>query len=393
MSSLADAVQQLVKGNVPAHIYEVPDTVVMQNHLPTGVPQSATAVGPVSSVFGPPTTAKATPVSDARPAPLPLAAAHFCSKLRGSYPGMQMIVTLQEKTPLRIDPSELHPTNNVCFSVAREKVLSSETCYTLQRQRWLHPDTLALPDEDLHRLVAKRMRVDARAAARTVADPKPVAAPAPGPTNRAGVEIVDDRATYPRQLVKLITHVSSVPLLYDAVQQGLLSGTQKAPKKWDQSVHDECDFVGSGYGGQYCGNEACAYPSRLIEEPYVTSVSIPGTCHNRRRQHREAFACPPELNESGTQNMRTVRRQCLRCRMQVGYVPNVMLAARQHMGNDCWEDGLKVVLEVGYEGPAAVVMRVERGPACPPTEEREAEPTAAAAAAAAAEPVCGDEEL
>jgi hypothetical protein len=90
------------------------------------------------------------------------------------------------------------------------------------------------------------------------------------------------------------------------------------------------------------------------------------------------------------ENMRVARGKCLRCRMQVGYVPNVMLAAREHMGNDCWEDGLKVVLEVGYEGPASVVMRVERGPACPPTEEREAEPPAAAAAA---EPVCGDEEL
>jgi hypothetical protein len=363
MSSLADAVQQLAKGNVPAHLYERPDSVVMRTLVM--VDPGAPARKPGAWAFGPPTGGEVAPFLAVQPAPLPRAATNFCHCLMRTYPGMQMIATLQEKAPQRIESPDVRHNPNLAYTVARQKVLSSETGYTLQRQRWLHPDTLALPDEEMHRLVAKRMRVDARAAARTVADVQPTAAHAGVPTNRAGVEIVDEKSTYPRQFPKLTTHVSSAPLFLDAVQHGLrqLSGTLK--RKWDQSVHDECDFVQGVEGGHYCGQEACSHPRPAV---HVSAV---------------AYKCAME-------NMRVARGKCLRCRMQVGYVPNVMLAAREHMGNDCWEDGLKVVLEVGYEGPASVVMRVERGPACPPTEEREAEPPAAAAAA---EPVCGDEEL
>jgi hypothetical protein len=350
MSSRADALLQLAKGNVPPDLTETPDTVTMQS--------------------------------------VPPAAQLFCHHLKKAYPGMQMTVTLQEKPPLRIEtPPKPHrdlrdrPYTLVegPYNIAREKVLSSETAYTLQRQRRLHEDTLALPDDELQRRVAKRMRVDARTAARRVADVDQQ--PAPRATQRAGVEIVDESAVHPRHLVKLTTHVSSAQWLHTAAIEDrphdagnanrigrATQGQMQRVHTWDQSVHDSCSFAGEHQGGAYCGAKACAEPGA-------------------RDKHRQNPKAPDEATQK-------VRDSCLRCRMAVVHVPRVMLEARAHMGNDCWEDGLTVVLQVGYAvpcGPGSIVMRVQRGPPCPPVEEAEPEPAQAEPPAAAQ--VCGDEEL
>jgi hypothetical protein len=384
---------QLARGVVhPRHLEEQPDIA----HVPCGQPNLG------------------------RHAAAGDAVTKLTTALMRTYPDMDMTVTLQQKTPLYIDAP--HPGD---FVLAGEKPLSSETVYTLQRQRHVPANILALPGEELQRRVAKRMRVDARAAAHRVADP--TEQPAADPTDRTGVEIVDEQDV--RKLPKLTTHVSTASWLQKAKPCGRLEhehlctqtfanqAEEAKPSRrqrrmrdgnygdsnyavpptsvstqryiWDQKVHDNHNFGPDQQknappeNAPSCGAEACLFSPQGVkpgQDPFF---------------HRFE-----ELNSAAAVAAVCSRKACLRCRMAVFHVPAVMRQARHTMGGDCWEDGLKVVIDIKVAqgrypavspgglpafglgpntagGHPPVTMRVERGPPCPPAAPPQDEPEAA----------------
>ena len=233
-------------------------------------------------------------------------------------------------------------------------MMSSETSYALVRhRRWVHPDYLALDDGQVCERVAKRMRVQQRAAERAAAPAKEK--PAPKPMIRDDVSVADSSAG---GMPTLTTHVSSAAMLCSKISRNTalfynMVGQDSRGRpasiglhhNWNQSSHDKYFNQIDCYGPTFnsCGGLVC-------EEKQMQSL----------RRGRDVYSS----------NMR--KEECLRCKMRVGAVPELMRQARAVMGGDCWEDGLTLTFDIKYAGPAdpRVNVRVTRGEPVPPVEAK-----------------------
>ena len=289
-------------------------------------------------------------------------AQQFCRALCEAYPGMEMTAQLLERRPVYVYPHEHGQPYYEHISASGQTMMSSETSYALFRhRRWVHPDYLALDDGEICERVAKRMRVQQRAAERAAAGPVEEK-PAPKPMIRDDVSVADSLTG---GMPTLTTHVSSATMLRSKLGrknpafQGMVehnaaychsvgarrrNGTGRlvgVPHQWNQSSHD-----------------------RYFNEQHFQNISCGGLVCEEKQSGKEAGW------------YYTRKEECLRCKMGVAAVPELMRQARAVMGGDCWEDGLTLTFDIVYKGPQdpRVNVRVTRGEPVPPVEaEAEAE--------------------
>jgi hypothetical protein len=269
-----------------------------------------------------------------------LQAKQFCRALCEAYPGMEMTVQLLERRPVYVYP---HVHGHDCYqhiSASGRTMMSSETSYALFRhRRWVHPDYLALDDGEICERVAKRMRVQQRVAER--GDDAPAQEkPAAKPMIRDDVSVADSSAG---GMPTLTTHVSSDTMLRSKLSRKTAAFNEminpaNSYRQWNQRGHD--DYFQQNFNVISCGGLVC----QDLPQDRIWRDSRP--------------------------------KYCLRCKMGVAAVPELMRQARAVMGGDCWEDGLKLTFDIVYKGPAdpRVNVRVSRGDPVPPLEvEAEAE--------------------